>query len=251
MAEQFTFPQSGDNDDAEHFGSLIGQGNISDYVETGLDLQNYNSAGPDIDVTTGKCFILQASETASSSGDTILRTNSVVQVPSTSTLALQDSAVNEIYVDPDFGTDDNATVNATTGSLPSNSLKIGEVDTTADTVDDDFNREPKITIDTITDRNGNTVYDGSQVLAARLDTSTVVEVAGDTMTGTLNMGENNVTEVLELQFDDDSGDGGIWAVTEDSSTGNLNFVEDSTTQADIDDTGNVRISGEITENASL
>ncbi|WP_435065897.1 hypothetical protein [Halobaculum sp. EA56] len=60
------------------------------------------------------------------------------------TVSLTDAAVNEIYYDIDnSGSVTTGSVTATTGSAPSApALKIGEVDTSADSYDDTLNRRP-------------------------------------------------------------------------------------------------------------
>ena len=184
MADNIVFPQDADYDDAEFFGAQFGWSNQTNYVETGMTLQNYVPSTPAIDVTTGKCFISQANEISSTEGKTVLFTNSVVQVPDTNGLSLTDSAVNNIYVDPDFGTDDNGTVNATTSAVPVGSLKIGEVDTTNDTVTE-FNRGPDTTVKNITDYTGTTIYDfsNSYILQTVLQNDSITINAGENLTG--------------------------------------------------------------------
>lgn len=132
MAQLFTFPQSGDADDAEHFGAMIGHNNMANFVADGLTLTPDYTV-PELSVSTGKAFIQVASDTASSSGDTILKVNRVVQVPA-QTVSLADSATNYVYLEPDFSTDDNGTVSAYTSTQPGNALLVATVDTTADTI---------------------------------------------------------------------------------------------------------------------
>jgi hypothetical protein len=133
MAQRFTFPQSGDADDAEHFASLIGHDNLANYVAEGIQLTPDYTV-PEVSVTTGKAFIQTASETASSSGDTILKTNYVIQIPA-QTVSLADATTNYVYLQPDLSTDDNGFVSAFTSQQGGDSLLLAVIDTSADTID--------------------------------------------------------------------------------------------------------------------
>lgn len=146
MAERFTFPQSGDNDDAEHFGALIGQDNLTNYVEYGMTF-NVSYSVPEVTVTTGKGFVQVSSATASSSGDTILNVGYVIQIPQ-QTVSLTDNAVNYIYLEPDLSTDDNGTVNAYTSEQTGNSILIGTIDTANNTSTRE-NRNPAVEFQSI------------------------------------------------------------------------------------------------------
>lgn len=140
MAEQHTFPENGDNDDAENFGQMIGHDILSDVVITGMGF-TVNYTTPDVTIGTGVATIRLSSDTAASTGETRLNVTRVVQLPQ-DTLTLVDGDVNHIYVEPQFGTDDNAIFASytNTGNAGANALKIGEVDTTADTLTQ-LNRE--------------------------------------------------------------------------------------------------------------
>jgi hypothetical protein len=141
MAEQHTFPQSGDEDDAENFGQLIGQDILSNFVARGFGF-NPDYGVPEVTISTGLCFIRVGSATAASTGETRLDVNRAVQLPQ-ETVSLTDSAVNYIYVSPDFTTNDNASFSVYTnqGNAGANELYIGSIDTTNDTVNE-MNRDP-------------------------------------------------------------------------------------------------------------
>lgn len=192
MAETIVFPQDPDSDDAELFASLYGWPNLGDYVETGMSLQNYNSSTPSIDITTGKCTIFETSDTASTSQKTVLQTRSVVQIPAKSGLSLTDNTVNEIYVDPDVRTNDNGSYKATVDGVPSDGLKIGEVDTSADVVDQSFNRSPDISVSEITDIDGTTVFDGTNIVESILQNTDITITAGNQLDGggTISLGDS-------------------------------------------------------------
>jgi len=142
--EQLTFPQSGDADDAEFFGGMIGQENLSNFVERGFGF-SYNSAVPEVDVSQGKGYISLDQATASSSGEDVLSVNYVVQTPA-QTVPLAGSALNYIYLEPNFGTDDNGNVSAYTSEQPGDALLIGTIDTSSDEVTE-LNRAPKVDVD--------------------------------------------------------------------------------------------------------
>lgn len=142
MAERHTFPQSGDNDDAENFAQMIGQDILSDFVVTGFGF-NPNFTAPEVTINTGVCFISRDSDTTSSNSETRLAVNHAVQLPQ-ETISLTDNATNYIYIVPNFGTNDAAVYQAYTSqsSASSNALLIGQVDTSNDTFDDGDNRDP-------------------------------------------------------------------------------------------------------------
>lgn len=163
MAATVTFPQSGDQDDAEHFASMIGVSNIMDYVESGGGFTP-NYGVPEVSISDITVYISGGNQTASSSGETIRETGEMVQVEG-ATVSLSDSATNHVYVEPDFGTDDNATfsVYTNTSNASSDALKIGEVNTTADT-SVLYNRAPSLSSGTpfeVIDHtdDGNTLLD--------------------------------------------------------------------------------------------
>lgn len=141
MAQQHTFPQSGDEDDAENFAQMIGQPNLVDFVITGMSLSP-SFGVPEVTIGTGVCAISQTSDTASSTGETRLQTGTIVQLPQ-STESLIDNDVNYIYVTPDIGTDDNGsyTVYTNENNAGSDELKIGEIDTSSDATTL-YNRSP-------------------------------------------------------------------------------------------------------------
>lgn len=144
MAKTHTFPQTGDNDDAENFAQMIGQHHLADYVETGMNF-TVDYTVPEVTISTGLCFIRLSSDTSSSTGETRLSPNHAVQVEQ-DTIALADSATNHIFVEPDFQTDDNASYASytNTANAAANALKIGEVET-ANNTSSTTNRSPDAT----------------------------------------------------------------------------------------------------------
>lgn len=133
------FPQSGDPNYAENFAQLIGQSDLSNFVEYGLNF-TVDYAAPSVEVSEGVCFVY-SSTGSTSGGDSLSGQNYVTQLAST-TVSLTDGDVNHIYVNPNVGTDDSPSIEAvlSEGNAPSTSVKIGEVDTTNDT-STEVNRE--------------------------------------------------------------------------------------------------------------
>jgi parallel beta-helix repeat protein len=100
--------------------------NAEAYVERGLELQNYDGTGLTVDVSAGHAIISAGSDAAYD-----------VFPDARSGVSLTDSAVNSVYVVIDPTTQDDVTVEARTSGTPANPhLKIGEVDTSADSTTD-------------------------------------------------------------------------------------------------------------------
>jgi hypothetical protein len=146
--DEGTGATEGDDADAANFGAHAQHDNLSDYIAGGLSFQNIDYTNLNFDVTAGKAFLEQSSATTAQSGEN--RDQGVlfeVEVSARSGLALTDSAVNEVFVDVDLSTDDSVTINVIDdGTSPQAPfLKIGEIDTTVDTSNEDFNRAPSMT----------------------------------------------------------------------------------------------------------
>lgn len=143
MVQTHVFPQNGDNNDAEHFGQLVSHPLLDDQVITGCGF-TYDGAVPEVTVAQGVVSINVGTQTAPSTGEDVLAVAITVQLPQ-QTVALTDSATNHVYVEPDTATQDNASVQAytSTGTAPANALKIGEIDTSADSVTE-LNRVPSL-----------------------------------------------------------------------------------------------------------
>lgn len=268
MAQRFTFPQSGDADDAEHFASMIGADNRSDYVEQGMSF-TVDYTVPEVTVSTGKAFISQASATASSSGDSILTPNYVVQTDE-QTVSLTDNAVNEIYVDPQFNTDDSGVIVASTSSLTGDELKIGEVDTSADT-SSTTNREPDARLGSLDVVSGditdgtNVIYDQSNnwVPQARLENDSVTVTAGDGLKGggTVSLGGSTTVNIEPDDFagtflSDDGSDNltvGVGFGLEGDGSGNIRVNEDAdfTFTSAIDFSAGLDTQGDITDGSQV
>jgi len=129
--------------DAAHFGALAHTG--PEGILTGCGVVATDFTVPDVTIGGGLVRIIDTSvNSRDHSGDGTADTTwpEVVQVYriTQTTVALTDAAVNELYVQGDQSSPDNATVVATTGgTVPSGpTLKIGEVDTSNDTISEQW-----------------------------------------------------------------------------------------------------------------
>lgn len=136
----YTMIQSGDPDAAENVGALAGDVDRGGIV-SGLALSNYDSGAPSIDVAAGKTVHILDTATAEwtlNNGDQKSAQRDKVQVVvglDAQTVSLDAGALNELYVDPNWDTTDSPVITAsTTGAPTPEAEKIGEVDTSNDTV---------------------------------------------------------------------------------------------------------------------
>lgn len=122
--------------------------NAVDYVERGLTLSNYDSSGLTVDLSSGHCVVDAGSGAAYD-----------VFPDSRSGISLTDSATNDIYVSIDPTTQDSISVSSLTSGTPSDpSVKVGEVDTSADSVSD-VNRDPDASFETVSTGETRTTED--------------------------------------------------------------------------------------------
>jgi len=150
---RYALIQSGDFNAAENVGALVGDIKREGIVD-GLELSNLDTAAPSIDVAAGKTVHIvptQVAEATLDDGSTVSEQRDQVQIVAhvdSQTVSLTDGTVNELFIDPQVNTDDSPQVEVvTTGTTSSNAVKIGEVDTSADTVSGQFNRiEPDGTL---------------------------------------------------------------------------------------------------------
>ena len=136
----YTLIQSGDPDAAENVGALAGDIDRGGIV-SGLALSNYDSAAPSIDVASGKTVQILDTATAEWTLDDSTQVSEqrdkvqVVVHVDAQTVGLDAGAVNELFVDPNLDTTDAPVITAsTTGAPNAQAEKVGEVDTSNDTV---------------------------------------------------------------------------------------------------------------------
>ena len=134
-----------DYGDAAHLGALAHSGPQG--ILTGCDIVSTDFTVPNVTVGGGEVRIVDTSVDARDhSGDGTADTTwpEVVQAYriEQTTVTLTDAAVNELYVQGDQSSPDNASVVATSDGLaPSGpTIKIGEVDTSANSVSEQFNK---------------------------------------------------------------------------------------------------------------
>jgi len=142
---RYTLIQSGDFNAAENIGALAGDIQREGIV-SGLDLSAFDPSVPEIDVAAGKTVHVIDSQTAEATiddGTTVSEQRDQVQLIShvdPQTVGLTDNGINELYLTPQPAVDDSPNVVATTTGEPTaDALKIGEVDTTTDTVSERWN----------------------------------------------------------------------------------------------------------------
>jgi len=142
---RYTLIQSGDFNAAENIGALAGDIQREGIV-SGLGVSGFDPSVPDIDVAAGKTGHLIDSQTAEATlddGTTVSEQRDQVQLIShvdPQTVGLTDNTINELYLTPQPAVDDSPNVVATTtGDPTADAVKIGEVDTTTDTVSEQWN----------------------------------------------------------------------------------------------------------------
>jgi hypothetical protein len=180
----------GDWLDAANLGAWRHGQNDTDYVVAGLAFTpDYTT--PALDVSAGKVLVSeQSASTVSDHGGESRdqRVTYAVEVSARSGVALTDSAVNEVFVNVDQSGEDAVSIVVTTdGSSPSEpSLKLGEVDTSADT-STETNRDPEASFAGVAfsgdlTASGTTVFDSANdhVPTSVLQASTVT-VAGNSV----------------------------------------------------------------------
>lgn len=124
---------------ASYWHSITHAGRPVGCIVSGLELTNYNSSTPTIDVTGGKAVLTRPSG-KNEQGEDIEGQSIPIQADSRQNISLTDNAVNEIYVQIVESGLNNVKIESTVGSEPTNiSLKIGEVNTNIDIVSTQWN----------------------------------------------------------------------------------------------------------------
>jgi len=142
-----TGAEQGDAADAANFGAFGQHDLLSDYKASGLNL-NVDYQSLTFDVSSGKAFVKDDIAATAQNGE--LRDHGVVyevEVSSRAALALSDDSINEVYLNLDLTTDDAISYFVTTnGSTPPEPyMKMAEVDTIENTLDQSFNRNLDLT----------------------------------------------------------------------------------------------------------
>jgi hypothetical protein len=176
------FPQSGDADFAENFATWLGRGNISSYVETGLNLTvDYASSPPTVDISEGKSYIILDQSTISSNNETRLNLDYAITTGAVSGLAVNEAEDNNLlYLNPNIGVNDSPSfeVETSTGNAGANWLLIGVIDTVSDTTET-RNRNPDADFGSLTSRNSFSLPVYSELSAADSSEASVVFIDGN------------------------------------------------------------------------
>jgi len=129
--------ESGDADDAENVGALLGHPALVDYVLYGLEITNLNATNGEFDVTEGKAYI-SVGDLATSDGETRHEIGVAAHLDARAgeSIATVDGR-NYVYVDPQIGVGDSPTVNVydSDGTPGDDELLIAILD--AEDTDDD------------------------------------------------------------------------------------------------------------------
>lgn len=131
----------GDWSDAANFAQLADAVGLTDYVVRGLGF-TYDSATPALDIGQGVAVVTDSSATATNTSEARDGVAYVAEADARTNLSLTDGAVNEVFLSVDLTADDTLSYSISAdGSTPASQpwLKIGEVDTSADTTTT-FNR---------------------------------------------------------------------------------------------------------------
>ena len=147
MTSDFVFPEDegtgatdGDFADAANFAALANQ--LGSFVDTGLSV-TVDFTVPSVDISAGKAFVTDTAANAAQSAESRDQGVSfVVEADARTGLSLTDNDINHVYLDVDLTADDSIsyTIN-TTGTAPADpSLKVAEIDTNMEDVDDTVNR---------------------------------------------------------------------------------------------------------------
>jgi hypothetical protein len=137
-----TFPQAGDQPDAVLFGAMNGIGRSG--IASGLGFQ-VDFTVPDVQVQPGKAIIDRGDGTTQhpdiQPSETISDVSVAVEIDA-KTKSLTANDLNHVFLDANTGTDDAGEIVVnTTGARPTTaSVKIGEIDTGANTISEGWNR---------------------------------------------------------------------------------------------------------------
>lgn len=140
-----SFPQHGDEPDAANFAQAHGAATLNSYIVSGLDLTNPDYTVPTIDVTSGVAVLQRGTYNTASPDIDPSETRSeaaiTVEKDAVSGKSLTDGALNHVYLDPNLGSSDSPQIKTNTTGTPPNSesLKIGEVDTSTDSLSAQWN----------------------------------------------------------------------------------------------------------------
>jgi len=139
MATDFVFPEDsgtgatgGDNADAANFATLAYATGIADKVVEGLTF-TVDYTVPEVTVSAGLAVVTDTSAQEAQTAETRDQGVAYAVISSQKTVSLTDGVLNNMYLGVDLSTDDDVLIaNADTAEMEA-SIKIGEIDTSADT----------------------------------------------------------------------------------------------------------------------
>jgi len=262
MTEDHVFPEDtgtgasrGDNADAANFGAFAQHELLSDYKASGLSIQNVDYQSLTFDLTAGKAFVKDTSAATAQSGDT--RDQGVVyevEVASRTAVNLTDATTNEVFIDVDLTTDDSVSITVLTdGTTPSAPfLKIAEIDTSVDTLDESYansldvdGKDLEDGLTTIYDSSANEIPEAAlgTISNSTLSNSSVTLNANDGISGggSVSLGDSVGVNINPSDF---AGSG----LTTDGSD-NIDLTNDSvtiTSGTDLTGGGTVSLGGSVT-----
>ena len=244
MTSDFVFPEDegtgatdGDFADAANFAALANQ--LGSFVDTGLSA-TVDFTVPSVDISAGKAFVTDTAANAAQSAETRDQGVSfVVEADARTGLSLTDNDLNHVYLDVDLTADDSIsyTIN-TTGTAPADpSLKVAEIDTSVEEVDDTVNRgavdiEDLQQILDLNDNLQSQYLDISNESVTDLEPGVYPFDSADIATGAIGSDELGDDSVGNTQLSNDS-------------VGSSQVQTDSIGNSEVDNAGNFTFDNEV------
>lgn len=208
----YVFPQFDDYDDPENFAFHIGQNNLGDHVEFGLNV-TADFTNNQFDITEGKSFVIEDTATGSASNETRHRLVYGVFTDSETDVAFATtSGVNYIYVTPNISQQDSPLITVTDIEDSSNGLKVAEIDAVDETVtelkrDNDYITASEAPVTSVSGKTGDVSLDITKLDEAETFNESDVTVTSDkvkTSNDKLELGQ--FTDILDINVSNSSGD---------------------------------------------
>lgn len=167
------FYQHGDEPDAANFAQAYGLATLANYIVDGFEF-TIDLSIPSLDVNSGQAVIQRGSMMTASPNidppETRKRVAHPISVDARTGISLQDNDLNHVYLDANIGSSDSPKIETnTTGIEPtSESIKIGEVDTTEDVPEQAISEQWNLVIPdgTFTYPNEGAADEGAEKLPA-------------------------------------------------------------------------------------
>lgn len=202
------FPEHGDEPDAANFAQVGGHDILSDYVVTGLDIEN--AVGGTFDLTAGVAFVSESSmdtqspdidppETRTSVTRVLELPDNVTDIPYTEGDA-SNTVINNVFIGPDPDTKDGVLIEVKQGDDTANDgqVLIGEIEDGSSTFTRTHNRSPSVQSLGFGDFSLD-YDDGSDKLT--IDTTNII---GGEIAFRMKNANGTINDVFRLQGDDSS-----------------------------------------------